>query len=94
MNTYISDLKSNHEIFNPRSYQNEMQRVLRAGRGFPDYQLKVNGGADEAAFLARYAGLRRQNGRNEVVGSSFTLALELHADQGRFQNHVCGWRSE
>jgi hypothetical protein len=59
--TYERAMKDCFETFNVNSHQKQMQKAMRAMRGFPCFQFTVNGGEEEAEFLAAFGGLKEED---------------------------------
>jgi hypothetical protein len=65
------------KTFNVNSYENQMKKALRASRGFPCFQFTVNGGEEEAEFLAAFAGLTEEADKADENKLSASLAKLL-----------------
>jgi hypothetical protein len=88
IDTYRRAVNDCYETFNPNSYQRQMQKALRASRGFPCFQFQVNGGDEEAKFLADFAGLTAEEDRNDedklsaALEKLLKMAMKLRSEDG------------
>ena len=88
IDTYRRAMKDCFDTFNVNSYQNQMRKALRASRGFPCYQFTVNGGEEEAEFLAAFGGLTEEADKadeeklSQALAKLLKMAMELRKANG------------
>ena len=72
-------MKLPFETFNQNRYEREMRRSLRAMRGWSDFELTIQIGREEAAFLADWGKLDKEEDRlnEDLLAASLKGLLQM-----------------